>query len=148
MVYARLFLPESDVERLKPCRISCCGVVLGGMAAMSTYLDRMNADLAAVPMKVRRKIGADTAFHNRMGHLTKDIPVEMVENNVHVATMGIEPASSYRVGADGSSPHRERHPARDPASIRPTARNQGAGGSALALTAAERPAFSGSRRML
>ncbi|HVG51464.1 MAG TPA: hypothetical protein VM867_07525 [Xanthobacteraceae bacterium] len=102
MVYARLFLPESDVERLKPCRISCCGVVLGGMAAMTAYLDRMNADLAAVPMKVRRKIGADTAFHNHMGHLTKDFPVEMVENNVHVATMGIEPASTYRIGADGA----------------------------------------------
>jgi hypothetical protein len=71
------------------------------MAAMTAYLDRMNADLAAVPMKVRRKIGADTAFHNRMGHLTKDVPVVMVENNVHVATMGIEPASAYRAGADG-----------------------------------------------
>ena len=69
---------------------------------MTAYLDRMNADLAAVPMKVRRKIGADTAFHNHMGHLTKDFPVEMVENNVHVATMGIEPASTYRIGADGA----------------------------------------------
>jgi|EndMetStandDraft_8_1072994.scaffolds.fasta_scaffold114456_2 hypothetical protein len=101
MVYARLFLPESDVEKLKPCRISCCGVVLGGMTAMTSYLERMNADLAAVPMKARRKIGADTAFHNRMGHLTKEFPVVMVENNVHVATMGIEPASVYRVGTDG-----------------------------------------------
>lgn len=100
MVYARLFLPETDVERLKPCRISCCGVVLGGMTAMSGYLDCMTADLAAVPMNVRRKIGADTAFHNRIGHLTGMVPVEMVENNVHVATMGIEPASTYRIGPD------------------------------------------------
>ena len=100
MVYMRSFLPERDVEKLKPCRISCCGVVLGGMSAMLAYLDRMNADLAAVPLKVRRKIGADTAFHNRMGHLASAVPVVIVENNVHVATMGIEPASAYRVSAD------------------------------------------------
>jgi hypothetical protein len=102
MVYVRLFLPEHDVERLKPHRISCCGVVLGGMMEMTAYLARMNADLAAVPLKVRRKIGADTAFHNRIGHLTKDVPVIMVENNVHVATMGIEPVSAYRIDSDNA----------------------------------------------
>lgn len=102
MLYMRSFLPDSDVEKLKPCRISCCGVVLGGMTTMLAYLDRMNTDLAAVPLKVRRKIGADTAFHNRMGHLTKEFPVEIVENNLHVATMGIEPASAYRVSPDGA----------------------------------------------
>ena len=102
MVYVRSFLSEDEVERLKPCRISCCGVVLGGTAAMSDYLARMNADLASVPLGIRRKIGADTAFHNRMAHLGKDVPVAMVENNVHVATMGIEPAAAYRAGPDNA----------------------------------------------
>ena len=52
------------------------------------------------PLKIRRKIGADTVFHNRMAHLGRDIPVVLVENNEHVATMGIEPATVYRVGPD------------------------------------------------
>ena len=132
MVYVRTFLPPEDVERLKPYRISCCGVVLGGMAAMTAYLARMNADLAAVPLGVRRKIGADTAFHNRIAHLTQDMPVVVVENNVHVATMGIEPAAAYRVGPDNADAHRGRRPARDPAPVRPHARDQGAGRGALA----------------
>jgi hypothetical protein len=100
MVYMRTFLPPTEVERLKYYRISCCGVVLGGTAAMAAYLDRMAADLADVPLKIRRKIGADTVFHNRMAHLGRDIPVVLVENNEHVATMGIEPATVYRVGPD------------------------------------------------
>jgi hypothetical protein len=100
MVYMRSFLPPEEVRQLEPCRISCCGVVVGGMSAMTAYLSRMNADLASVPLGVRRKIGADTALHNRMGHLGTDLPVRMVENNVHVATMGIEPLSAYRIGTD------------------------------------------------
>ncbi len=74
---ARLFLPGERCRTSSSPAASAAAVsVLGGMTAMTAYLDRMNADLAAVPMKVRRKIGADTAFHNRMGHLTKEIPVE------------------------------------------------------------------------
>jgi hypothetical protein len=106
MVYMRSFLPPDQVERISAYRISCCGVVLGGAKAMTAYMNRIASDLAAVPLKVRRKIGADTAFHNRMAHLDQDnpnrIPVVLVENNVHVATMGIEPASSYRAGPDGA----------------------------------------------
>lgn len=102
MVYMRSFLPPDQVRALEPFRISCCGIVLGSMKAMTAYLARMAADLAAVPLKVRRKIGADTAFHNRMSHLSKEIPVELVENNVHVATMGIEPASTYRADSNGT----------------------------------------------
>lgn len=100
MVYMRAFLPPAEVERIAACRISCCGVVLGGAPAMAAYLERMAADLAAVPFAVRRKIGADTAFHNRMAHLTHAVPVTLVENNLHVATMGIEPVSTYRIGPD------------------------------------------------
>jgi hypothetical protein len=102
MVYMRAFLPPGDVEQIKPCRISCCGVILGGMAAMTAYLDCMTADLAAVPLNIRRKIGADTAFHNRIAHLTHAAPGVLIENNLHVATMGIEPASAYRIGPDNA----------------------------------------------
>ncbi len=106
MVYMRSFLSPDEVAKIAPARISCCGVVLGGGAAMTGYLTRMAAELAAVPLKVRRKIGADTAFHNRMAHLPAGtavpIPVVLVENNVHVATMGIEPASSYRAEPGGA----------------------------------------------
>ncbi|MGZ3410168.1 MAG: hypothetical protein ACXWKC_20405 [Xanthobacteraceae bacterium] len=102
MVYMRSFLPPGDVEAIKSYRISCCGVVMGGMAAMTAYLDRMATDLAGVPLRIRRKIGADTAFHNRIAHLTHAAPVVLVENNLHVATMGIELASAYRVGPDNA----------------------------------------------
>jgi hypothetical protein len=101
MLYMRLFLQPAQVEALAPHRISCCGVLLGGMPAVSTYLDRMTAYLAAVPLNVRRKIGADTAFHNLMAHVTREVPATIVENNVVVATMGIEPASVYVAGPDG-----------------------------------------------
>lgn len=102
MIYMRSFLPPEEVEQIKPYRISCCGVVLGGIAAMTTYLDRMAADLAAVPLKIRRKIGADTAFHNRIAHLTHAAPVMLIENNKHVATMGIEPEETYGLGPSGT----------------------------------------------
>ena len=110
----------------------------------------MTADLAAVPLKIRRKIGADTAFHNRIAHLTHAVPVVMVENNVHVATMGIEPASAYRAGPDnairtaaGALPailHQY-----DRISRRSSRRSKRAGAE---QSTTERPAFSGPQRML
>jgi hypothetical protein len=100
-LYMRLFLTTAEFDAIASSRISCCGVVLGGTSAMTTYLARMTARLAAVPLRVRRKIGADTAFHNLIAHATRDVPAVIVENNLVVATMGIEPAMRYRVGADG-----------------------------------------------
>src|SRR5262249_12630084 len=82
-------------------RISCCGVLLGGTQAIVAYLERMTARLRAVPLPIRRKIGADTAFHNLIAHVTREVPAVIVENNVLVATMGIEPATRYLGGADG-----------------------------------------------
>ena len=35
MLYMRLFLSPAQVEALAPHRISCCGVLLGGMPAVS-----------------------------------------------------------------------------------------------------------------
>jgi hypothetical protein len=109
MLYMRLFLSPAQVEALAPHRISCCGVLLGGMPAVSAYLERMTAYLAAVPLNVRRKIGADTAFHNLMAHVTHEVPATIVENNVVVATMGIEPASVYVAGPDGRIRTRDGH---------------------------------------
>jgi hypothetical protein len=100
-LYMRLFLTPAEFEAIAPHRISCCGVLLGGRRAVVAYLDRMTARLAAVPLRVRRKIGADTAFHNLIAHVTRDVPAVIVENNVLVATMGIEPAARYRVDAEG-----------------------------------------------
>ncbi len=100
MLYMRLFLTPAEFEAIAPERISCCGVVLGGTRAVMAYLERMTARLAAVPLRVRRKIGADTAFHNLIAHATSDVPSVIVENNVLVATMGIEPAARYVVGVD------------------------------------------------
>jgi hypothetical protein len=99
--WAKIFLPADEVARISPCRVSCCGVVLGGTAAMAQYLQRLAAYLHALPLAIRRDGGADTVFHNRMLHLTREVPFVVVENNLHVATMGLEPADAYIVGQDG-----------------------------------------------
>jgi hypothetical protein len=99
--WATMFLPADEVLKIGACRVSCCGVVLGGVAAMSDYLRRLAAYLHALPLAIRREGGADTVFHNRMVHLTHEVPFVVVENNLHVATMGLEPAEAYAVGPDG-----------------------------------------------
>jgi hypothetical protein len=98
--WARTFLTPDQVGAIAADRISCCGVVIGGTAAMTTYLDRLAAHLHALPLRLRRLGGADTAFHNLMAHLTHEVECEIVENNLDVATMGLEPPSAYEVGPD------------------------------------------------
>lgn len=109
ILYMQLFLAPAEVEAIAAHRISCCGVLLGGTQAIVAYLERMTARLRAVPLPVRRKIGADTAFHNLIAHVTREVPGVIVENNVLVATMGIEPAARYLVGADGRIRTRDGH---------------------------------------
>jgi hypothetical protein len=99
--WAKLFLSPAEFAAISPCRISCCGVVLGDAANVTEYLARLAGYLAALPPGLRREGGADTAFHNRMAHLTHEVPGTIVENDVHVATMGIAPPGTYVVGADG-----------------------------------------------
>ncbi len=99
--WAKLFLTPDEVAAITPCRISCCGVVLGDAAGVTDYLARLAGYLQALPPELRREGGADTAFHNRMAHLTHEVAGTIVENDVHVATMGIAPPGSYVAGADG-----------------------------------------------
>jgi hypothetical protein len=99
--WAHLFLTPDEAERIGPCRVSCCGVVVGGADAMTAYLSRLSAYLQALPMRIRREGGADTAFHNKIAHLTREVAAEIVENDVHVATMGLTPPSAYVAGTDG-----------------------------------------------
>jgi hypothetical protein len=68
---------------------------------MTEYLARLAAYLHALPLRLRREGGADTAFHNKIAHLTREVAAEIVENDVHVATMGLTPPSAYMAGADG-----------------------------------------------
>ncbi len=67
---------------------------------MTAYLERMAADLHALPLRLRREGGADTVFHNRIAYLRREVDLVIVENNLHVATVGIEPISSYAIGND------------------------------------------------
>jgi hypothetical protein len=99
--WAKLFLTPAEAERISPCRITCCGVVLGGAGAMTDYLTRLAGYLHALPIRIRREGGADTVFHNKMAHLTHEVAAEIVENDVHVATMGLTPPAAYAAGADG-----------------------------------------------
>jgi hypothetical protein len=89
--WAKLFLPPNEVAAISACRVSCCGVVQGGSSQMADYLDRMAAYLHRLPLRLRREGGADTVFHNRIAHLTHEVPADIIENNIHVATMGLEP---------------------------------------------------------
>jgi hypothetical protein len=99
--WVQMFLAPDDVAKLRDRPISCCGVTLGGTDAMTTYLGRLADQLRAVPLKMRRKHGADTAFHNLIVHLSSGIDRVIVENNRHVATMGIESPLTYKLDADG-----------------------------------------------
>jgi hypothetical protein len=100
MRWMQMFLAPDQIARIRNCQITCCGVSLGGIGGMTRYLNCMAKYLHAVPLKIRRRHGADTVFHNLMAHLTRDVDCVMIENNGHVATMGLEPASAYVVGAD------------------------------------------------
>jgi hypothetical protein len=99
--WAKLFLPAEQAAAVSRNRVSCCGIVIGGMAAMDVYLARMAADLRAVPLRDRRRGGADTALHQGLAFLDGGAPGVVMENNIHVATMGIEPDATYRIGDDG-----------------------------------------------
>jgi hypothetical protein len=99
--WMNIFLPPAQVDALRPCRVSCCGVTIGPTAAMTKYLTRLTAYLHALPLRLRRQIGADTVFHNLMVHGTGEAPGRTVENNVHVATLGLELASAYQIAPDG-----------------------------------------------
>jgi len=98
--WAKLFLSPADFQRISTCRISCCGVVVGGTGPMTAYLERMAADLHALPLRLRREGGADTIFHNWIACVRREVDLTIVENNLHVATLGIEPTSSYTIGSD------------------------------------------------
>ena len=95
-----LFLKPDEVTRIAPCRISCCGVTLGPAAQIARYTEVIIDSVAALWWRLRRKVGTDTAFHNRIAHISHEVPSVLVENNRHVATMGLEPAESYRISAD------------------------------------------------
>ena len=100
--WAKLFLPANQAAAVSRHRVSCNGIVIGGMAAMDAYLARMASDLRAVPLRHRRLGGADASLHHRLAFLDGGLPGIVMENNVHVATMGLEPDSTYLVGADGT----------------------------------------------
>ncbi|MET0183462.1 MAG: hypothetical protein ABW199_11300 [Caulobacterales bacterium] len=95
--FARTFLSPEEADALGPRRITCCGVVLGGTAAIRSYLNRIRALMAAIPARKRYKIGADTAFHGLLAYLQPAPDSVVVENNVRVATMGLEPHELYRL---------------------------------------------------
>jgi len=99
--WARLFLPADQAAALGRHRISCNGIVIGGMAAMDEYLARMAADLLDVPIATRLRGAADASIHHRLVFLPGGIAGVIMENNVHIATMGLEPGSIYVAGDDG-----------------------------------------------
>jgi hypothetical protein len=101
MRWMQTFLTPRQTERLLDKRISCCGVSLGDVQSIIEYLDRMAMHLRSVPMRIKRRHGADTAFHNLIVHFALDVDSVITENDQHVATMGLESPSIYLLGVDG-----------------------------------------------
>jgi hypothetical protein len=99
--WAKLFLAAEEFAAITPCRISCCGVVLGDAKNATGYLTRLAGYLQALPRELRLEGGADTVIHNKMAHLTHEVPGTIIENDEHVATMGISPPGTYVAGTDG-----------------------------------------------
>jgi hypothetical protein len=87
----------AEAAALADRRISCSGITVGGTAAVVTYLERMAARVAAMPMRIYREIGHgyDQAIHNFLVHLDPAIDGILVENNGHIATMALEPRALY-----------------------------------------------------
>lgn len=108
--WAKRFLPPEQVAMLGKHRISCNGIVIGGMTAMNEYLARMAVDLLAIPLAIRRSGGApDASIHHRLVFLPGGVPGIIMENNVHISTMGLEAASTWLVGDDGLVRTRDGH---------------------------------------
>ena len=99
--WMRRFIPRRLHADYAKRQIACAGVVIGGARTMADYLAAVARRVSKVGILQRRHIGADAAMHNLIAHLTHDVPGLIVENNGLVATMGLEPPGTYRVGNDG-----------------------------------------------
>src|SRR5215475_155445 len=88
-----------QAEAVASCRISCSGITIGGTRAILAYLDQMADRIRNIPFRVYREIGHgyDQGIHNLLVHLNPDIDGIIVQNNGHIATMGVEPQSLYRL---------------------------------------------------
>jgi hypothetical protein len=87
----------AQVEAVSSRRICCSGITIGGLDAMLGYLDRMTGRINNIPFRIYRKIGHgyDQGIHNLLVHLDPDIDGTIVENNGHIATIGLGPESLY-----------------------------------------------------
>jgi hypothetical protein len=99
--WMRVFVEPRYHDACGAGRISCCGVVAGGATEMRDYLLAIAKRIKSVSLRNRRKIGADSAFHNLIAHVTHEVPSILVENNLHVATMALEPRGTYHVNSVG-----------------------------------------------
>jgi hypothetical protein len=87
----------AQFEAVSSRRICCSGITIGGIGAMLGYLDRMASRISEIPFRIYRKIGHgyDQGIHNLLVYLDPDIDGTVVENNRHIATMGLGPESLY-----------------------------------------------------
>jgi hypothetical protein len=99
--WMRRFIPRKFHRAYERCPPACCGVILGGAAEMATYLSALAKRLRTVSLLQRHTIGADSAMHNLIAHITHDAPGIFVENDGMVATMGLAPKDNYTVDAAG-----------------------------------------------
>jgi hypothetical protein len=99
--WMRQFIPRALHETYGANRLACCGIILGGAPEMRDYLRALSTRLRAVPWPTRRRIGADSAMHNLIAHVTHDVPGRLIENNGRVATMGLEPPGTYHIDEAG-----------------------------------------------
>jgi hypothetical protein len=99
--WMHLFIPRQLHAEYGRCRPACCGVILGGGSEMAVYLTALARRIGSISLRHRFRVGADTALHNLIAHITRDVPGVLVENNRRVATMGLEPDGTYHIDTAG-----------------------------------------------
>lgn len=102
--YAKWMTRFVDSRRRLQCEEetpTCCGVIAGGSEEMAKYLSILSHHIQRLGLTRRHKFGADSALHNLICHVTKEVPGVLVENNRLVANMGTEPDDQYVVDSAG-----------------------------------------------
>lgn len=95
---------EDVLDRIGSNPPSCVGVTYGGRAAISSYLDRMVAEILSLRGRAASQGGADTAIHNYLlwtGQLGSVQLLETLGTASAVATLNEVPPEDLALDAEG-----------------------------------------------
>lgn len=88
------------LRRLCDRRISCSGSVFGTWNRVLEYLLMMQLVSFECAIEARKTIGIDQAIHNVLVHCQQIEPLTVVENGIHVLTMGYVAETEIQITPD------------------------------------------------